>query len=125
MKILSLDTVAIVQGRFQTRYPMLQIQFYRVAHDHFSGSQQKDQVAPSTLLNTLNPELADTEVVLQDGMTVDTLETYFEEKLDLHVQVFRKSGEHWMQTSATDHWTLAKHMQVASETEAFVTNIRR
>ena len=30
------------------------------------------------------------------------------EKYSLNIQVFRKSADIWLQTSATDHWTLEK-----------------
>ena len=52
-------------------------------------------------------------------LTVETLESMFEDEFGLHVQVFRKSGETWLQTSVTDHWTLEKHMKIAQEMDKF------
>jgi hypothetical protein len=39
-------------------------------------------------------------------MKVSELEELFEEVFGLSVQVFRKSGESWLQTTTTDSWTL-------------------
>ena len=39
-------------------------------------------------------------------MEVSKLEQAFEKKYGLHVQVFRRSGNIWLQTTKTDSWTL-------------------
>jgi hypothetical protein len=43
-----------------------------------------------------------------DQMTVKQLETTFREKFGLNVQVARRSGSMWLETTMTDNWTL-KH----------------
>jgi hypothetical protein len=40
------------------------------------------------------------------AMTVTELEQEFEKIYGLHIQVFRKSGQVWLETSVTDGWTL-------------------
>ena len=37
-----------------------------------------------------------------------------EEEFGIHVQVLRKSGRVWLQTTATDDWTLAEQEQEAA-----------
>ena len=39
-------------------------------------------------------------------MSVTELETMFRENFGLYVQVFRRSGKLWLETTATDSWTL-------------------
>jgi hypothetical protein len=39
-------------------------------------------------------------------MKVSELEELFQEVFGLSVQIFRKSGENWLQTTTTDFWTL-------------------
>jgi hypothetical protein len=41
-------------------------------------------------------------------MTVEELEKSFLVKFGLNVQVFRKSGKSWLETTITDKWTLEK-----------------
>jgi hypothetical protein len=48
-------------------------------------------------------------------MKVGELEHAFNVKFGLSAQVFRKSGEIWLQTTTTDTWTLAKQNEVAME----------
>ncbi len=54
-------------------------------------------------------------------MSVDNLETYLEETFALHAQVFRKSGDIWLQTSVTDHWSLNDQNRNGAENEKFAT----
>jgi hypothetical protein len=44
-------------------------------------------------------------------MTVADLEFRLEKEYGLHIQVFRKSGNIWLETTATDNWTLDRQNQ--------------
>ncbi len=46
------------------------------------------------------------EVELAGEMKVGELENIFQQKFGLTAQVFRKSGNLWLETSMTDNWTL-------------------
>lgn len=46
-------------------------------------------------------------------MTVSELEQHFADVYGLSVQVFRKSGEVWLETTTTDNWSLEKQNQEA------------
>jgi hypothetical protein len=46
-----------------------------------------------------------------------TFEQTLKEKFGINVQVFRKAGELWLQTTITDHWTLAEQERAAQEYE--------
>jgi hypothetical protein len=48
-------------------------------------------------------------------MKVGELENLFAEKFGLYVQLFRKSGKVWLQTTTTDTWTLKEQSKLASE----------
>lgn len=45
---------------------------------------------------------------LRADMKVMEVEKLFEEQFGLHVQVFRRSGKIWLETSKSDHLTLAE-----------------
>ena len=51
-------------------------------------------------------------------MKVAELENDFSGQFGLQVQVFRKSGEVWLQTTKTDNWTLIEQNQAALEMNA-------
>jgi len=115
MKIFKENKVSDVQNQFAQQFPELKLKFYKVAHHDHEGNPKKDEVADTTLLVDLNSNLQNDEVVLNAEMTVSELESMFEDKFGLHVQVFRHSGSTWLQTSTTDHWTLAKQIEKAKE----------
>jgi hypothetical protein len=48
-------------------------------------------------------------------MTVQELERVFQEELGLFIQVFRRSGKVWLETTATDNWTLFKQNEEGQE----------
>jgi hypothetical protein len=41
-------------------------------------------------------------------MTVNELEQRFKSQFGLNIQVFRKHGKTWIETTVTDNWTLFK-----------------
>jgi hypothetical protein len=47
-------------------------------------------------------------VELDDQTTVNSFEQLIDESFGLHVQVFRKSGELYIETTKTDDWTLGQ-----------------
>jgi hypothetical protein len=87
---------------------MLKLEFYNKEHLAFKGSKEEYRIHEDLKLEDLNHDLTPGSLGVNDDMTVKELETVFEEKFGLHVQVFRKSGDQWMQTSVTDNWTLGK-----------------
>lgn len=106
---------------FISLFPYLKLSFYKKSHDHFHGSEKQDEFKEVVSLGTLNPEMNEGEITWQGEMSVDQLETYFETTFGLHVQVFRKSGDIWLQTSATDHWTLNEQNNHGAESENFAS----
>ncbi|MCB0692400.1 MAG: hypothetical protein KDC16_12200, partial [Saprospiraceae bacterium] len=60
----------------------------------------------NTLLSVVNPDLIDGTLKLNSELTVSDFEQMMEKDFGLHVQVFRRSNQLWLQTSATDDWTL-------------------
>lgn len=95
-----------VQEEFNSAYPYLKIEFFR--------SRPKKAV-PTTAANLLTHSLTIDEarrthhnghLELYDSMKVAELEQAFHDHYGLNVQVFRKSGSVWLETTMTDAWTL-------------------
>ncbi len=114
-------TTQELANAFASDFPYLKIEFYKKGHDHFHGSPKNEEIKEEKKLSEINPELSSGELNWEKTMSVDRLETTFEEKFRLHIQVFRKSGDQWLQTSKTDHWTLEKQNSKALESESFAT----
>jgi len=121
MNITKDTTTTAVNESFVATFPYLKLAFYKRPHEHFHGSAKKDEVAEETTLGNLNPEMKAGKVEWQGDMSVDKLETYMEDSFGLHVQVFRKSADIWLQTSATDHWTLDEQNTHGAENEQYAS----
>jgi hypothetical protein len=120
MKISSQTTIQQVFNQFAEQFSHLRLEFYQTAHGNEEGSRQEDQISHATSLGTINPHLEEQVFQVDGNMTVSEFENMMRDKYKLNVQVFRKSADVWLQTTATDHWSLDKQNskgQVADETD--------
>jgi hypothetical protein len=108
MKIDDSKTIADVQSEFRSKFEGLKIEFYKEKHDPHKGSPLAQQWPSSNKLKDIRTNHSKGNIVLSPEMTVSQLEYVFEDNFGLHVQVFRKSNNLWLQTSVTDEWTLEK-----------------
>jgi hypothetical protein len=99
-------TIADVQDDFNLYYPFLKLEFYKNTNGRL-GSFIKQK-----LLKTIFLQVAgngkEGELEITDSMTVEQLEKSFNDRFGMMVQVSRKSGTLWLETTMTDRWTL-KH----------------
>ena len=113
------DHISDVQNAFAAAYPHLKLQFFSKAHGESKGSFAKFLIHDrNTLLGVLNPNLQAGEVNISSETVTWALEKFFEENFHLHVQVFRQSGSIWLETSVSDHLSLAEQeMKGAKSTQ--------
>ena len=69
------------------------------------------------LLRDLSPNLKAGDLLIEESTVVSSLETAFEVEYGLHMQVFRKSGRTWLETSVTDNLTLKEQQAKAVASE--------
>ncbi len=62
-----------------------------------------------------HPHNADIEIYAE--MTVNELEKLFEQEFGLHIQVLRKEGNSWTETTLTDKLSLYQQNKIASKTK--------
>lgn len=106
MVITSKKKLVALKKEFHAMFPFLRIEFYSGQHEVGKGSPKELQLdQDKTIFEVSGKEINENYEVLPT-MTVKEVEMYFDNHLGLNVQVFRKSGNLWIQTSATDHWTL-------------------
>lgn len=106
MKVQLNHKIEDLQSEFSKKFSGLKLEFYKVEHAPNEGSPVKGQLDPSTPLSDITSIESAGEIELDGQMTVAQLEHLFEDRFGLHVQVFRRSASLWLQTTATDHWTL-------------------
>ncbi len=102
-----------IQLRFKEKFPLLKIEFFKSKHEKLQLSPLSDEVMQDVTVGQLNPDLVDGEWELFGSEATGDFEERMETRFGLHVQVYRKSGINWLQTSNTDVWSLAKQEALA------------
>ena len=92
-----------IQKDFSQAYPYLKIDFYRVKGNAKYKTAEKLDKSMALYTADIHRE---GELVLSDTMTVLELERRFREEFGAYVQVSRKSGILWLETTMTDNWSL-------------------
>jgi len=98
-------TLADIQLEFSRLFPYLKLEFYTIRKSLQSQSSAK---LLTKKLSEFNSKHLLEETSISPEMSVMMLEYNFHERFALEVQVFRKSGKSWLETTATGEWTLAE-----------------
>jgi len=107
IKISPEMTIDAVQTAFHDEYPHLKLVFFTKPHKAFKGSPAKFMIQDrSQKLSTLEKQPSAGFLYLEPEMPVWQVERLFESEFGLHVQVFRQSGNTWLETSVTDNLSL-------------------
>jgi len=97
-----------IQREFRDKFPYLKLEFYNSGHEVGKGSSIEEQINVNKSLKEIRTLHTEGELAVHGNMKVSTLEQMFADMYGLNVQVFRKSGNIWLQTTKTDEWTLAE-----------------
>ena len=110
MKIVINDrkTISVVQNEFSRLFPCLKLEFFSKPHQSGFGSEKKFMIEKHKTLYECRTIHYNGEININPAMKVSELEQSFNNIYGLSVQVFRKSGKVWIETTSTDNWTLEK-----------------
>ena len=122
MRITADKKLIDIQAAFQEKFPFLKIEFYAHGHQPGEGSPVKEILNHELTIAEVRSVRKDGDLHIDEQMEVRALEKKFFEDYGLNVQVFRRSGNLWMQTSATDSWTLEKQNRKGGHSEAIVND---
>ncbi|MDP1803322.1 MAG: hypothetical protein Q8L81_18310 [Bacteroidota bacterium] len=108
MKILINDKrkIQAIQKDFNKQFPYLKLEFFSKPHAVGGGTHKKLMKIPSKTLGECRTIHDSGTLTITPQMTVADLEQSFSNVYGLSVQVFRKSGKVWLETTVTDKWTL-------------------
>ncbi|HAD10809.1 MAG TPA: hypothetical protein DCF33_00065 [Saprospirales bacterium] len=119
LELSSNKTIGSLQTEFSTSFPGLKIVFFSKPHGEHKGSAAKFLIQDKNLtLGQLSPDIKSGSIQVFPELVVWQLEKQFEEGFGLHVQVFRKSGRTWLETSVTDDLTLAEQQAKVAASES-------
>ncbi len=106
LSVKSSQTAESLQNEFNKLFPRLALHLFKMPHGAGEGSPKAEQALPESLLSEWI-EADEVEIDLDPSMTVAQLEASLKEA-GIFAQVFRKSGNLWLETTQTDGWTLER-----------------
>lgn len=115
-------TVKQVKKQFHERFPYLKLEFF--VHTAGEHNDVVETFADDSMkLGELQPLMRETSIAITDFLKVCEFECMLKQKCLLDVQVFRRSGSLWLDTTMTDGWTLSKQNEHGEEiTETFYSS---
>lgn len=107
--------ILAIQEDFNTTFPYLKIEFFTKPHKVGGASPKKLMKSSSKTLGECRTIHKKGTLTITPQMTVSELEQNFADIYGLSVQVFRKSGKVWLETTITDGWTLEEQNKQGEE----------
>lgn len=104
-----------IQEDFNKRFPYLKLEFFSKPHTKGGATSIKLIKHKSQTLGECRTIHNDGEITIVPAMSVAELEQHFGDIYGLGVQVFRKSGKTWLETTVTDNWTLEEQNKQGEE----------
>jgi hypothetical protein len=104
-----------IQNEFNAVFPFLKIEF-------FFGKPTINNGYGAAQLISNKKSIGDAQTLITNGIIeidattkVNELEKKFKEEFSLAAQIFRKSGNLWIETTMTDNWTLEQQNKHGEE----------
>jgi len=107
--------ISEVQKEFNRLFPFLKIEFFNSRLVQRSGFSAQQIIPQNRKIGDNQAQITDGDIEIREEMKVNELEKLFKEKFSLAVQVFRKSGNLWLETTMTDNWTLQQQNEHGRE----------
>ena len=106
LKIAPNRLISDIQKEFNHAFPFLKLEFFNNKSFSRSDFSAKQLIPATRKVGDSYAAIKDADIEIKEVMKVNELEKLFKEQLNLAVQVFRKSGTVWLETTMTDNWTL-------------------
>ena len=94
-----------IQEEFNSAFSNLKLEFYSKPHQS-KGASEKEFIKHGKTLGECRTIHEDGNITITPHMTVYNVEQNFRDIYGLGVQVFRKAGGVWLETTETDGMTL-------------------
>lgn len=114
--------ISDIQKEFNTVFPFLKIEFFNNRSLSRSDYSSKQVIPPTRKISDSQLAISDAGIEIDQEMKVSELEQLFKDQFSLAVQVFRKSGNLWLETTMTDNWTLQQQNNHGREISTGKTN---
>ncbi|MFM7016742.1 MAG: hypothetical protein ACKOX3_10490 [Bacteroidota bacterium] len=104
-----------IQREFSGLFPFLKIEFFKIPHKVGQGLTKDLIINSNKLVKDCSTVKKGGVIEFSKSTPVSDLELKFFKDFKLSVQVFRKAGRVWLETTATDSWTLAQQNEEGAE----------
>lgn len=99
-------TISELQKQFSEGFPYLKIEFFDIPHSSVNKLSKAHQFPANRLLGVCRKLRNEGTISINQDDTVEKLEQIFWNEYGLTAEVFRKSGNLWIETSLSNSWTL-------------------
>ncbi len=106
-------TIRQIQHKLADYYPYLQIKFYRKLHKKYEASQDEDIIYHGKTIGEVKQTHTDAVLEITPVSKVAEIESEFQKRFGLSVQILFKEKGRWVQTTGMDDFTL-KEVNVLS-----------
>lgn len=106
MEITDKKQLKDLQEEFNRQFPYLHLEFYRSSHKPGEPSNEKDTLTTDQLVGDIREVHNSGNFKIDGNMKVGDFEQLLRKLFGLNAQVKRKSYGKWLQTWATDVWSL-------------------
>ncbi|HET7115403.1 MAG TPA: hypothetical protein VFI29_02875 [Hanamia sp.] len=101
-----------LQKKISKTYPYLKVEFYKQPYSEMKVSEKKDRMLPDEIISEQSDSFEAEKFDINRNRTVGAVEKEFYEKFGIAMQVSRRSGNIWIETSKTDNRTLKAQNQL-------------
>jgi hypothetical protein len=115
LHIAPIYTISEIQEKFNSMFPFLKLEFFS-GRSYSRNDFSARKIIPGTRkIGDIQSAVADGHIRIMADMKVSDLENQFNDQFGLPVQVFRRSGNLWLETTMTDNWTLQQQKSHGKE----------
>jgi len=107
--------VSDLQKDFNNAFPFLKLEFFRNRNQQLPAFTFQQIIPHSNRIAEGQTAITDGDIEVNPDMKVKDLEKIFKDQFSLAVQVFRRSGNLWLETTMTDEWTLEQQNEHGRE----------
>jgi len=117
IQINETTSLAAISGDFSNAFPFLKISFFKQPHNPGMASDPRQLLAEDKTIAAIDTTQKEGALEIHAWHTTAAVEKAFLEFFGLHVQVMRRRGHDWLQTTLSDKLSLAEQNALAENLE--------
>jgi hypothetical protein len=95
-----------IKAKFKIKFPHLRLEFFSEEHGVGEASSYNSKFEDDIYLKDIRVIHNEGDLAIDGQTLTGDFETGFKSLFGVNVQVLRKSGNMWLQTTTTDRWSL-------------------